>query len=256
MTPSEILRKVPPIRPDSSIEGLKQFAEASLKRGSIIIEVGCYAGESTQVLANYADKLYCVDAWDFELFPSCPEAITMQDVENAFDIRMAPWKELLRIRHESKKTDAEKEESIRFVHPFQKIKQRSELAEVYFKAESVDAVYIDADHWYASVCKDIRTWLPKIKEGGIIAGHDYNDERWRPEVNRAVDELLGKPDAVFPDCSWMKIVTRELLDKYKPEEEDVEDNEPSESNTEETPATEATGSEAGSVEKESTDAGL
>lgn len=240
MTPSEILRKVPPIRPDSSIEGLKQFAAASLKPDSIIVEVGCYAGESAQIFAGYASRLYCVDPWDFDLFPSCPAAITMQDVENAFDVRMAPWIEAMKINTK------ESEQPFGGFAPFKKLKMTSEQAADIIASESVDTVYIDADHWYASVCKDIRTWLPKIKVGGIISGHDYNDERWRPEVNRAVDELLGEPDAVFPDCTWMKVVTRELLNKFKQEAEGREDNETSESNTEEAPAAETSGEEAGS----------
>lgn len=38
---------------------------------------------------------------------------------------------------------------------------------------SLDWVYIDADHHYEPVCRDIDAWLPKVKSGGIIAGHDY-----------------------------------------------------------------------------------
>lgn len=38
---------------------------------------------------------------------------------------------------------------------------------------SLDYVYIDADHHYEPVCRDIDAWLPKVKPGGIIAGHDF-----------------------------------------------------------------------------------
>jgi SAM-dependent methyltransferase len=40
---------------------------------------------------------------------------------------------------------------------------------------SLDAVFIDADHTYNSVSKDIDAWLPKVKIGGVIAGHDYTN---------------------------------------------------------------------------------
>lgn len=38
---------------------------------------------------------------------------------------------------------------------------------------SLDYVYIDADHHYEAVRRDIAAWLPKIKPGGLIAGHDF-----------------------------------------------------------------------------------
>jgi hypothetical protein len=53
------------------------------------------------------------------------------------------------------------------------IKGLSEFASQEFENESLDFVFIDADHQYESVKKDIELWLPKIKIGGIISGHDY-----------------------------------------------------------------------------------
>jgi len=36
-----------------------------------------------------------------------------------------------------------------------------------------DIVYIDASHEYEYVLEDIKKWLPKVKDGGIICGDDY-----------------------------------------------------------------------------------
>lgn len=65
---------------------------------------------------------------------------------------------------------------------------------------SVDVVYIDADHSYDAVSADIDAWLPKIRHGGYICGHDYHDGF--PGVRKAVDERLTV-DAVFSDSSWI-----------------------------------------------------
>jgi len=189
MNPTEALAKVPRIRTPGSIEGLKEMV-STLPDGMIIVEVGCYAGESTAVLAEKAKLLICVDPWDPELFKSRPPGVTMDDVKLAFNVRMFPWRAILEARGGGLNVFSAK--SI-------------DVAERHFD-QSIDLVYIDADHFYASVVADIRAWLPKVKLGGWIGGHDYNDERWKPEVNRAVDEILGKPDRVFKDCSWIKRV--------------------------------------------------
>lgn len=51
---------------------------------------------------------------------------------------------------------------------------------------TLDFVFIDAQHDYQSVKNDIDLWLPKIKKGGFISGHDYEPNF--PGVIRAVDE--------------------------------------------------------------------
>ena len=34
-------------------------------------------------------------------------------------------------------------------------------------------VYLDACHTYDCVTKDLQAWFPKVKKGGVMAGHDY-----------------------------------------------------------------------------------
>ena len=58
------------------------------------------------------------------------------------------------------------------------------VAELY-ENESLDFVFIDGNHIYEAVKADINAWFPKIKKGGVLAGHDYQF----PGVRRAVDEF-------------------------------------------------------------------
>jgi hypothetical protein len=58
-----------------------------------------------------------------------------------------------------------------------------------------DFVFIDADHSYNAVKQDITDWLPKVKPGGWLCGHDYAKERIQGDrtpfpVKKAVQELL------------------------------------------------------------------
>lgn len=69
-----------------------------------------------------------------------------------------------------------------------------------FKKQSVDFVYIDGSHNYDSVCSDIETWLPKVKPGGMIGGHDYTTHS---SVKQAVDSYFT--DLQIIGKSWLYI---------------------------------------------------
>lgn len=56
-----------------------------------------------------------------------------------------------------------------------------------------DFVYIDTSHFYQNTLDEIRAWLPLVRKGGIIGGHDYAATRQEHQgVRKAVDEIFGK----------------------------------------------------------------
>lgn len=63
------------------------------------------------------------------------------------------------------------------------IRATSETASQLFPDESLDFVYIDANHKYEFVKKDLRLWFPKLKKGGVFAGHDYMNIDWYNDPN-------------------------------------------------------------------------
>ena len=93
----------------------------------------------------------------------------------------------------------------------------------YIKGQSVDVakmfadgyfdlIFIDADHSYKSCYDDIKAWLPKVRKGGILAGHDYMHplEGTKVGVKKAVDELFGdkvniKPEPLKVHNWWVEI---------------------------------------------------
>lgn len=63
--------------------------------------------------------------------------------------------------------------------------------------ESLDFVFIDADHSSEAVRNDITVWSSKVKPSGMILGHDIN---W-PTVKIVIDELCPSYE-VGPDNVW------------------------------------------------------
>lgn len=73
-----------------------------------------------------------------------------------------------------------------------------------------DFVYIDADHTYPAVLKDIQDWYPKVKKGGFLVGDDYRNVRKiktgiRFGVVKAVNEFANANGLVvyeLPGYNW------------------------------------------------------
>jgi hypothetical protein len=69
-----------------------------------------------------------------------------------------------------------------------------------FADDSVHFAFIDAAHDYESVLRDIRAWLPKIRKGGILAGHDLP----HGPVRQAVEHVFGtKGYESHPPSCWL-----------------------------------------------------
>lgn len=67
-----------------------------------------------------------------------------------------------------------------------------QFADGYF-----DYVYIDADHTYEAVRDDIKAWYPKVRQYGILGGHDYHPNAPTCTVNMAVDEFVRQNSLLF-----------------------------------------------------------
>lgn len=87
-----------------------------------------------------------------------------------------------------------------------------------FPDNHFDMVFIDASHKYEETKADIRLWYHKVKELGILAGHDY----YMPEVRKAVDEVIPVtytrppiPNGEHPPYEKAEVYFQEL---FKPEQ--------------------------------------
>jgi predicted O-methyltransferase YrrM len=71
-------------------------------------------------------------------------------------------------------------------------------ASLEFPDQYFDFVFIDSGHTYELTKAEIRLWWHKVKDGGILAGHDYHGEIG---VQMAADEIINKGDQVIVDTS-------------------------------------------------------
>jgi len=69
-----------------------------------------------------------------------------------------------------------------------------------------DLIFIDAEHTYEALKADIEAWWPHLKDGGIMAFHDYRTSQF-PGVTQAIHERFGEAnvhwDGRTPVC-WVK----------------------------------------------------
>jgi len=78
------------------------------------------------------------------------------------------------------------------------LKLTSVRAASLFPDKYFDFVYIDANHTYKAVYADIYVWLPKVRDGGILGGHDFHYKG----VRQAISEILGVISE--PQTRWKK----------------------------------------------------
>lgn len=159
--------------PFNWIDGLQQLIAAIPTRGAAV-EVGCFAGVSTECLAQAFEFVTAVDVW--KPYREVMSEETISEARRMFDERMQKYPNVS-------------------VFPME-----SPLAAAHWMDGSIDFVYIDANHSYFEVLSDITAWWPKVKMGGFIGGHDYH----QPGVYAAVSHALGTPHGLYPDTSWLK----------------------------------------------------
>jgi hypothetical protein len=134
--------------PDCSRDDLPQFfIEMGYKVGA---EVGVYKGEFSEKLSKAGLHLYAIDPWRVYKDFNHPKGQARLDFQYEHTKRtLAPYPKATIIRKTS--MDAVND----------------------FADESLDFVYIDANHEFRYIAEDIFEWSKKVKKGGVVSGHDY-----------------------------------------------------------------------------------
>lgn len=153
--------------------GLFLMAREIMKPNFVVAEVGSYGGISSEVLALHCEKLFCIDSWE-----DWSGDGTIYKAMEEFDQMRSNYNHI------------------------EKLHMNGSDALEKFQNNFFDLVYIDASHWYDDVIKDIEGWLPKVKKGGYLVGHDYKEGI---DVFYAVNDYFGKTHSIvrYPDTIWL-----------------------------------------------------
>jgi len=154
-----------------------------------IVEVGSWCGRSSIAMARAIIRsgkqiqFVCIDKWDFRDPKRVQGTIFEQHDFCLFDIwteAISPFRPYVNVRA---------------------LQCDSSAAAALFDSESVWFVYIDADHLFKSVFKDIKAWYPKVRFDGHIGGHDLADDI--PGVEKAVRKFFGEKWKKWGQRSWL-----------------------------------------------------
>lgn len=140
-----------------AIKGLEEPIQ-SLGNNLIGCEIGsCYGWSLVYLLENTSNisKIYAVDP--YIEYNASPGGGTFMSQETQNRIRELWF-----------------ENTVDYSDKVELIQKNSIEAAQHFKDDSLDFVFIDGDHSHSAVKKDLATYYPKVKSGGIVAGHDYS----------------------------------------------------------------------------------
>ena len=133
-----------------------EYIAVCAARSKLIAEVGCYKGRSGRAWGdNTQGIVFCIDIW-------------RDGGELEFDRNLADLSGIVKVKMDSRRA-----------------------AGALAKAGLIfDMIFLDADHDYDNIRADILAWRPLLRDGGILAGHDYQPAF--PGVIQAVQELVPK----------------------------------------------------------------
>jgi len=170
-----------------------------------MVEIGSYQGESTTLFAHYfkPKNLYAIDPF--------VNGYDDQDGSSTGDFTNVIYNFNLRIKQ---------------FPCIKHLRQFSDKAAVQFEDNSLDFVYVDGDHTFDAVLKDVKAYVPKVRVGGYIGGHDLG----KKEITDVLILCFGDADVFFEDSSWLVQITEEHKRAFaendfpgnRPTEDDIE----------------------------------
>lgn len=137
------------------------------------VAVGVGFGGHCESLLDYRgiDTLVGIDPYTSDETSDDTDALTQHEMDRIHDIAL--------------------DRLARFGRRFELMRRSSTDAVSRFEDGSLDFIYLDGKQDFDAVGSDLCAWFDKVKEGGIIAGHDYDNPEM-PDVQQAVDGFFQR----------------------------------------------------------------
>lgn len=151
-----------------------QYTLKYINKGDICAEVGVWKGNlSRQILKERPSKLHLIDPWKSQNLIKRCYSIKQEEMDKIYEAVSGEFSELSNVE----------------IH-------RNFSTDVKFPKKYFNWVYIDGDHSYDAVKKDLAFYHPLIKEGGFLCGDDYGLWENKPKKGFGSDGGGGPKPAV------------------------------------------------------------
>ncbi|MEQ9484633.1 class I SAM-dependent methyltransferase [Coleofasciculus sp. F4-SAH-05] len=156
-----------------------------MPKNSICAEIGVYKGNFSAKIIEVVQpaKLHLIDPWIYEEEDTYKTSLyggqkgkNQENMDNIYQSVKERFQDQINPNRI-------------VVHRSTSLQTAEQFEDNYF-----DWVYIDGNHLYEFVKKDLETYYKKVKAGGYITGDDYGATQmwWEDGVKKAVDEFRAK----------------------------------------------------------------
>ncbi|MBE9594452.1 MAG: class I SAM-dependent methyltransferase [Proteobacteria bacterium] len=162
----------------------RDFLLEAMLKDSVCAEIGVHQGKFSRMILDIVrpKKLHLIDPWKYEEGEMYKHAL-YGGVFGGCQVDMDK-----RYENVVKRFRSEIENGQVVIHRGYSSEVCNDFEDNYF-----DWVYIDGNHLYEFVRKDLELYYRKVKDGGLITGDDYGYVGWRHvDVKKAVDDFVAK----------------------------------------------------------------